>query len=83
MVTWLEMIICEMEYNGDSLDDKVSCTLSIVELGVPFDSGYGAIEGEPFTLWTKKRVYFPVSYDGAECVGSVSRDPDGRATSHI
>jgi hypothetical protein len=27
-------------------------------------------------------VYFPACYDGAEWVGSVSRNPDGKATRH-
>ena len=48
-----------------------------------FDTGYGGKEGDHFTVWTKKRVYFPVIYDGAESVGSVSRNPDNKATEHF
>ena len=39
-------------------------------------------EGKPFTIWTANTVYFPVVYDGAEWVGSVSRNPDGKPTDH-
>ena len=48
-----------------------------------FGNGFGAHEGIPFTMWTKKRVYFPVEYDGAEWVSSVSRNPDGEPTGHV
>jgi len=61
----------------------VSCTLTDEQLDVEFDSSFGWVYGEPFTLWTEKRVYFPVCYDGAEWVGSVSRDPDGVSTDHM
>lgn len=48
-----------------------------------FDDDFGTIEGESFTIWTKKRVYFPVTYDGSEWAASVSRFPDGKSTEHI
>ncbi len=48
-----------------------------------FDAGYGGTEGAHFTVWTSKRVYFPVQYDGAEWCASVSREPDGVATEHV
>ena len=53
------------------------------ELLKEFDGGFGCSEGEPFTLWTTNRVYFPVVYDGAEWCASVSRNPDGKPTYHI
>lgn len=31
----------------------------------------------PFTIWTRKRVYFPCHYDGGDWVHSVPRDPCG------
>jgi len=40
-----------------------------------FDPGYGSAEGEAFTIWTDKRVYFPLEYDGSEWVSSVPRNP--------
>lgn len=36
-----------------------------------FYDGYGLPEGEPFIAWSRTRVYFPVTYDGAEWVGSM------------
>ena len=53
------------------------------EMGRQFCPGFGAEEGCWFTVWTKDRVYFPTSYDGAEWVESVPRDPCGEATRHV
>ncbi len=88
--TWRELITRAFELpedqwsrgTGESWDDVISCTLSDADLDVEFDSGYGCKEGEPFTLWTERFVYFPVCYDGAESVGFASRRPDGKATEH-
>jgi len=81
--SWLEMIDEEMNQHDDVWNDFISCTLTIPELVIPFDSGFGNPNGKPFTLWTKKRVYFPTEYDGSENVDSVSRDPDGVSTQHL
>lgn len=83
MKTWRVLISDEMSDRSESFSDVVSCTLSDQELDVEFCDAFGATEGKPFTLWTRKRVYFPVMYDGEEWVGSVSRDPDGEATTHF
>jgi len=83
VTTWRRMIKYEMELHGETADDVVSCTLTDAELDREFDAGYGGHEGASFTLWTKKRVYFPATYDGAEWVASVSRDPDGKPTEHV
>jgi hypothetical protein len=72
-----------MQLHSETFDDVVSCTLTAEELCVKFDSGYGMSEGKPFTIWTANRVYFPAVYDGAEWAESVSRNPDGKPTSHI
>ena len=53
------------------------------EMGHQFCPGFGAEKGCWFTVWTKDRVYFPTSYDGAEGVESVPRDPCGEATRHV
>ena len=82
MATWRELIT-DAFAEGDTWDTVVSCTLSSDGLDKEFEEGFGAIEGAAFTLWTAKRVYFPVCYDGAEWVGSVSREPDGVATAHV
>lgn len=83
MGNWKKLIEYEMKQQGETFDDVVECTLTDEELVVEFDSGYGGSEGAPFTLWTTNRVYFPVVYDGAEWVGSVSRNPDGKPTYHL
>ncbi len=82
MTTWRKLITRAMSPD-ESWDDVVSCTLSDEQLDIEFDNDFGITEGIPFTLWTKKRVYFPVGYDGLEWVGYVSRKPDGKPTSHI
>ena len=79
---WREMIAQEMEERGESWKDIVDSTLTVEQLDKEFDSGYGSIEGDPFTVWTAKRVYFPICYDGSEWCGSVARNPDGHSTEH-
>ena len=82
MSNWKEMLNSALEENGESWSDVEANTMSENEMAKNFDSGYGATEGCPFTVWTKNTVYFPLSYDGSEWVGSVSRNPDGRPTAH-
>ena len=48
-----------------------------------FDDDSNIVEGVPFTLWTKNRVYFPLSFEGSAWVGSVSKIPNGIATAHL
>ena len=81
--SWRTMISSVMEGNKESFDDVVSCTLTEEELDAEFDTGFGGSNGEPFTVWTKDWVYFPVVYDGSEWCGCVPRNPNGKATSHI
>jgi hypothetical protein len=83
MTTWRKQLIAAMEGYGEKLEDIDSSTLTDAQLDAEFDAGYGGIEGYEFTVWTKNRVYFPATYDGAEWVASVSRNPDGQPTSHI
>lgn len=83
MDNWKSLIEKELKRHNDSWDNVVSCTLTEEELCESFDAGYGEPEGKPFTLWTKARVYFPLVYDGAEWVGSVSCNPDENPTEHF
>jgi len=83
MTTWRKLLVEEMELHGETLVDIESNTMSNEEMDKEFDNGYGGPEGIPFTIWTKNRVYFPICYDGAEWVGSVSRNPDGKPTDHL
>lgn len=81
MSTWHKMITTEMKYHKDSWSNVESSVIN-GSFETEFDSDYGCTEGPPFTVWTAKRVYFPVCYDGAEWVGSVNRYPDGKVTEH-
>ena len=67
---------------GDDLEKMVT-TLSPEELSKKFDTGYGLNEGEPFTAWGDKYVYFPICYDGAEWVGWAPRNPCDEKCHHM
>lgn len=83
LATWREMLADSFKDNGEAFpEDVVSLTLTDEQLDAEFDDGYGGSEGAPFTVWTEKRVYFPVVYDGSEWVGSVPRNPNGEASYH-
>jgi len=82
MTTWKEEIEICFD-NDDNWNNVISCTLSEEELNTEFDDDYGGTEGIPFTLWTKKYVYFPICYDGSEWVARVSRNPDGKPSGHF
>jgi hypothetical protein len=84
MVRWRDLIVyCMSEYN-EKWEDVVSYVPDDGKwLDYLFDDTYGSIEGEPFTLWTKGRVYFPMVFDGSEWVASISRNPDGVITKHL
>lgn len=86
MATWQELISEEMQEHGETLSDTVSTTLTEADLEREFNSRMSFVGegGCAFTLWTNKRVYFPVRSDnGAEWCASVPRNPDGTATQHI
>lgn len=82
MTTWGKLLEKAMLERGETLADLEANTLTTADMQVEFDAGYGAPEGAPFTAWSTNTVYFPLEYDGAERVGSVSRHPDGKATEH-
>jgi hypothetical protein len=82
MTTWKELLVHEMRNRGETPNDIVSNTMSEDEMNEEFDSGFGGVEGIPFTVWTKNTVYIPGCYDGAEFVISASRNPDGKPTEH-
>lgn len=83
MASWESLISTELEARGEEWEDVVSIAPEDLDLDKEFDDGYGGSEGAHFTLWTKKRVYFPVVYDGSEWVESVARDPDNIPTEHL
>ena len=69
--------------NGESWSDVIFNTLSESDMAVEFDDDYGNVEGSPFAVWSTGFIYFPVKYDGAEWVESVSRNPNGKPIPHI
>lgn len=79
---WQEDLTEAMKENGETWEDVESHTLAENELHERFNHGYGGTCGVPFTLWTKNTVYFPICYDGAEWVGHVARNPNGKPTEH-
>lgn len=50
---------------------------------VEFDDSYGGKEGEYVLAWTTTRVYFPVTYDGSESIGSAPRNPQSEGQVHV
>lgn len=82
MTTWREQIKSALESRNEKFSDIQDITLTEIELDEEFHGGFGTVYGKPFTAWTENTVYFPICYDGAEWVGSVSRNPDGKPTEH-
>lgn len=80
--SWRVLIQDEMRNYDESWFDVEFCNISEKALDRKFYPDYGAAVGHPFTLWTKKRVYFPVEYDGSEWVGSVPRNPCEERINH-
>lgn len=79
LVSWRELIDDAFLRTGDTWDNVVRFN---GDLNIKFDCGYGSNEGLPFTLWTKKYVYFPICYDGSEWVGSAPRNPCDEILKH-
>lgn len=77
------MLSNALKDNGESWDDVEANTMTEEEMAKEFYSGFGEPEGRPFTVWTKRSVYFPVCHDGSESVGRVSRHPNGVPTWHL
>jgi len=83
LTCWKTLILKALSDAGETPADVFDSTLKPGEDLALFNNGYGCVEGIPFTLWTRKRVYFPVQYNGSEWVASVPRYPCEEATSHI
>lgn len=83
MVAWRDLIMAELHANDETFADIVAHVPADTDwLHVEFKPCAWDSEGCPFTLWTAKRVYFPVTDCLSEWVGSVSREPDDVATLH-
>lgn len=74
MDSWRDLVSEAFDDSGDSWSE-------VIAIAGDLDRDPWATGPIPtFTVWTTKRVYFPVQYDGDMSVGSVSRAPDGRPT---
>ena len=83
MTSFRKLLLKEMEAHGETFINVIAKTISDKQLDIEFDDDLGCIEGIPFTIWTDKRVYFPVAYDGDQDVASVARFPDGVHIKHV
>lgn len=83
IITWRKAITAEMARHGETWADVIGEAPPKGGWDRKFDSDYGGTEGNPFTLWTHNRVYFPCCYDGLEWAGSVLRNPCTEVTEHI
>ena len=81
MTTWRKLLTMEMDYHDETLSDMVGS--NNLHLDVEFNAEFGSADGEPFTVWSKKRVYFTCEYDGLQWVDSLSRNPCSDSSSHI
>ena len=81
--SWRELLSEELLDSGEYWHDVEANTMTNDDMDKEFYSGFGSPNGCDFTVWTKSRVYFPVTYDGSEWVGSVPRNPNGEKTSHV
>ena len=83
MVTWGELLMVALHAQEETFADIVATAPEPTDwLHAEFKPRAWQSEGCPFTVWTKRRVYFPVTDCLSEWVGSVSREPDGRVTPH-
>lgn len=81
MISWRELLR-NARSNANDKSDIVYCNVSEDVMNKKFDNGWGATEGEPFTVWSETHVYFPLEYDGAEYVGYAPRFPNDDPMSH-
>lgn len=82
MTTWQEELEAAMEKVADP-GPVLAYAPNEAAFAVQFDAGYGGAEGPPVLAWTERRAYFPVTYDGAEWVGSAPRSPVPDGQEHV
>lgn len=81
ITTWYSELIRAIKKNDDVLI-RAQPPLGTTMWDEEFDPGFGSTNGQPFTAWGRDRVYFPLSYDGAEWIGSAPRNPSFEKLSH-
>lgn len=82
MTTWRKELIRAMSANVDA-GPVIAYAPDEAAFDVEFDDGYGAAEGKPVLAWTRDYVYFPVTYDGSEWIGSAPRNPTAKGQVHV
>lgn len=81
MTTWRAELAHRMTQDDDP-GPVVAVAPDESALDVLFDGGYGTASGPEILVWTETRVYFPVTYDGAEWLESAPRNPQPAGQPH-
>ena len=83
MMSWKEAIEIEMEVHADSWNNVESTVVRMVATLQHHSIHLLGYVWEAVCVWTRDRVYFPLTYNGMEAVGSVSRNPDQKPVVHL
>jgi hypothetical protein len=87
-MTWKQLIDQEMLRHGEFFKDIIQGVFpgDIQKEEREYRNKYGNTKVleyptvTAFTIWTSRRIYFPVKYEGLFTCDSVSIVPDGKAT---
>lgn len=82
MATWREHLIGAMFDVADP-GPVVAYAPDETQFDVQFHDGPGRANGPPVLAWTETHVYFPVTYEGEECLESAPRHPRDAGQDHI
>ena len=80
--TWLDQLRIARIAADDTEGDAILAP-NAAAFNAEFYDGYGTAEGPPVAAWTRRRVYFPVTYDGAEWLDSAPRAPQENGQEHV
>lgn len=80
--TWRNALRAAMEEASDP-GPIVAVAPNEDALDVAFDNDFGGVEGPEILVWTERRVYFPVTHDGAEWLDSAPRHPQPEGQPHV
>jgi hypothetical protein len=80
--TWREELKAAMHSASDP-GPVVAVAPDEATLDVIFHEDFGGSEGPSVLIWTEQRVYFPVTYDGSEWLGSAPRNPQASGQEHV
>ncbi|OHD15006.1 MAG: hypothetical protein A2Y38_25670 [Spirochaetes bacterium GWB1_59_5] len=84
MATWRTLLADHLFENSlGGIDTIIHYAPNEAAFDVEFDDGYGSVNGPEILAWSEDRVFFPVSYDGSESIGSAPRNPQSEGQPHI